>query len=90
MFYVIYYKKNIESFQTNDGLYPIKGLQPICAQEELLPSYMPTSCFVDGELDPYANCKCEDKYGNCKICYPKLTEYQKSQNAVIYKGDDLS
>lgn len=64
-------------------LYPIKGLQKICAKEGLKPSYMPKACYIDGKLNSYANCKCEDKNGECKICYPTIQKDSKN-SSVIY------
>lgn len=79
-------KRNlIESFKSDNKsyLYPIKGLQSICEKEGLLPSYMPKACFVDGNMNSYANCKCEDDRGNCKICYPTIKQ-DKSGAKVIF------
>ena len=83
--FIIYNKKTNESFSNNNDnyLYPIKGLSPICAKENLLPSYMPKACYVDGNLNNYANCKCEDKEGNCKICYDTIKK-DSSNSSVIY------
>jgi hypothetical protein len=88
-------KHNIESFsniieednELNDKyLYPLTGLTDICAKSDLLPSYMPKICYVDGKMNNYANCKCEDKDGNCKICYDTITK--DSNNAVkIYSSN---
>lgn len=70
-------------------LYPTKGLYTICAEENLKPSYMPKACYVDGNLNNYANCKCEDKEGNCKICY--LTIKKDSHNSsVVYQAGNFS
>jgi hypothetical protein len=91
---VLYYFKNYkniqESFENNDQyLYPIKGLSNICKKENLYPSYMPKACYVDGELNSYANCKCEDEKGNCKICYPTIKKDSKNAS-VVYNADDVS
>ncbi len=77
-------KNNIESFSNSSStyLYPIKGLQSICAKENLKPSYMPKACYVDGNLNSYANCKCEDESGNCKICYEEIKKDSKNANTV--------
>ena len=74
-----------ESFSNNTDpyLYPIKGLQPICAQENLKPSYMPKACYIDGKLNSYANCKCEDENGNCKICYDTIKR-DSNNSSVVY------
>jgi len=57
---------------SNQYLYPTKGLSEICHKENLYPSYMPKACYINGKLNSYANCKCEDKEGNCKICYDTI------------------
>ena len=67
-------------------LYPIKGLEPICEEEELLPSYMPKACYLNGKLNSYANCKCEDTEGNCKICYPTIKKDSTNSN-VVYNAN---
>jgi len=63
-------------------LYPIRGLQAICAKEGLKPSFMPKACYVGDILNSYANCKCEDSKGNCKICYPEIKKDSKNSNVV--------
>jgi hypothetical protein len=75
----------IESFKNDDKtyLYPVKGLQSICSKEGLLPSFMPKACYIDGNMNSYANCKCEDERGNCKICYPTI-QRDKSSARVVY------
>lgn len=79
--------KPLSNDTTNDNyLYPIKKLQPICSKEGLKPSYMPKACFIDGKMNSYANCKCEDNKGNCKICYPVIKKDDKSAN-VVYSSD---
>lgn len=79
---------NCENFKNKDDtyLYPIKGLEPICSEENLFPSYMPKSCYVDNVLDSYANCKCEDINGNCRICYPTIVKDSKN-SSVVYNAD---
>jgi hypothetical protein len=85
-------RMNIESFASDDGptndqyLYPIKGLQPICAKQGLKPAYMPQVCYVDGQINPYANCMCQDKKGNCKVCYPTIKKDDKNSN-IVYNAD---
>lgn len=73
-----------ESFSNKSDpyLYPIKGLQSICAKNNLKPSFMPKACYVDGNLNSYANCKCEDENGNCKICYEEIKKDSKNANTV--------
>ena len=75
-----------ESFANNDYLFPLKGLQPICEEEGLFPAYMPTVCYVNGNLNSYANCKCQDQSGNCKICYPTIKKMEKN-TSVIYNAN---
>ncbi len=71
-----------ESFDNDDTyLYPTTTLGDICAKENLEPSFMPKACYVDGHFNSYANCKCEDKNGNCKICYDEIK--QDSTNATV-------
>ena len=87
-----YKYKTIEAFSNNDKLndgylYPIRGLQSICSKDGLKPSFMPKACYVDGELNSYANCKCEDKNGNCKICYDTIKKDSKNSSVVYYAED---
>jgi hypothetical protein len=70
-------------------LYPIKKLGPICEKDNLKSSFMPKACYVDGNLNPYANCKCEDEKGNCKICYPEIKKDSKN-SSVIYNANDMN
>ena len=74
----------LESFSNNSDsyLFPIKGLQSICAKENLKPSYMPKVCYIDGKINSYANCKCEDESGNCKICYDTIKKDSNTSNIV--------
>lgn len=88
-------KHNYELFANQDNtklgdgyLYPIKGLSPICAKEGLKASYMPKACYVDGKLNSYANCKCEDKDGNCKICYDTIVKDSKN-SSIVYNSKDF-
>ena len=77
-----------ESFANDDPyLYPIKGLTNICAKDNLYPSYQPKACYVDGVLNSYANCKCEDNRGNCKLCYPTIKKDSKNASVVYSAGD---
>lgn len=89
---LISYNRNdlTESFSNNDKyLYPIKGLQSICQKEGLNPSFMPKACYVDGNLNSYANCKCEDDSGNCKICYDTIKK-DSNNSSVIYNAGSFS
>ena len=71
----------------NDNyLYPIKGLTSICAKDNLLPSYMPKACYIDGNMNSYANCKCQDKEGNCKICYDNIKK-DDNNSSIIYNAN---
>lgn len=78
------FKNNIseEEILNDKYLYPIKGLQNICAKDNLFPSFMPKACYVNGNLNSYSNCKCEDENGNCKICYPEIKKDSKNANVV--------
>lgn len=79
-----------ESFSNNDKyLYPITGLSSICKQKNLKPSYMPKACYVDGVLNSYANCECEDDKGNCKICYDTIKK-DSNNSSVIYYSEDFN
>jgi hypothetical protein len=95
LYYVRYYEdeNNKESFTNNKDndqyLYPIKGLTNICAKENLFPSYTPKACYVDDVLNQYANCKCEDEKGNCKICYPTIKKDSKNAS-IVYNADSAS
>lgn len=89
LYNIKYYENLKESFANNDPyLYPIKGLSNICANENLLPSYTPKACYVNGELNSYANCKCEDKKGNCKLCYPTIKKDSKNAS-IVYDANTL-
>jgi len=89
---LLMFKRNsYENFENNvvnntSYLYPIKKLSPICAKEGLKASFMPKACFVDGKLNSYANCKCEDEKGNCKICYPEIKR-DITNASVIYNAN---
>ena len=89
--FILYNKNNLtESFSNNNKyLYPIKGLQSICQKEGLNPSFMPKACYVDGNLNSYANCKCEDDSGNCKICYDTIKK-DSNNSSVIYNAGSFS
>lgn len=82
LLFIMKYKKDVENFSNENYLYPIKGLQSICAQQNLKPSFMPKACYIDGKLNSYANCKCEDNEGNCKICYPEIKKDSNNANIV--------
>jgi len=69
-------------------LYPIRGLQSICQKEGLKPSFMPKACYLNNVLNPYANCKCEDESGKCKICYETIDKNTKNSN-IVYGGDNF-
>lgn len=71
-------------------LYPIKGLQKLCAKDGLKPAYMPMSCQKpDGNFNPYSNCMCVDKSGICKKCYPAI-KIKKGRSTVYNPNDPLS
>ena len=83
--FIILIRKNserIEGFQTDNYLYPTSNVK--CGGS-LKPSYMPKSCYIDGKLNSYANCKCEDENGNCKICYDTIDHIDNNAK-VIYNA----
>ena len=69
-------------------LYPVKGLSGQCEKLGLKPAYMPQICTVNGVVNSYANCMCQDKNGNCQKCYPELEKYNKASH-VVY-NDNVS
>ena len=90
LYYITYYENIKESFSNNDQyLYPIRGLSNICASDNLYPAFMPKVCYVDGVLNSYANCKCQDKDGNCKICYDTIKKDSKNAS-IVYNADNIS
>ena len=48
---------------------------------------MPKACYIDGVLNSYANCECEDDKGNCKICYPTIKKDANNSSVVYYSED---
>jgi hypothetical protein len=89
---IIRWNKNkiTESFSNNNQyLYPITGLSSICKQKNLKPSYMPKACYVDGVLNSYANCECEDDNGNCKICYDTIKK-DSNNSSIVYNANEIS
>jgi len=79
-------KKNNKDNKNKIYLFPTKGLQQICEEKGLIPAYGPTGCFINGEYDPYANCKCRDKEtGECKICYDNIKEDERT-STVVYNA----
>lgn len=73
---------------SNQYLYPTKGLSEICSKENLYPSYMPKACYVNGKLNSYSNCKCQDEKGNCKLCYPEIKKDTKNAN-IVYNANQI-
>ena len=47
---------------------------------------MPKACYVDGNLNNYSNCKCQDDKGNCKICYPEIKKDSKN-SSIVYNAN---
>lgn len=89
-------KRNSESFANNNAdttknqytfdnnyLYPVKGLGGQCQKFGLMPSFMPQICSINGVVNSFANCMCQDKNGVCMKCYPELKKYNK-QSFTIY------
>jgi hypothetical protein len=75
--------------ENKNYLYPVTKLGSICAKNNLQPSFMPKSCYVNGVLDSYANCMCEDINGNCKVCYPKIVKNSKN-SSVVYNANKIN
>ncbi len=102
--YYLYFNDFIENFddhlpipdqlssQIPDGedyLYPVYSLNETCESKGLIPSYVNKLCLMDDKTyKPLANCKCEDKNGYCKICYPEVKIDRKGRS-VIYNADKL-
>jgi hypothetical protein len=87
LFFLLNYIKINETF--SNYLYPIKGLQAICAKEGLKPSFMPNSCIKgNGDFNPYSNCMCVDKKGICKKCYPEI-KINKGRSTVYNPNQPL-
>ena len=85
----LFFLINTFSFEENfsNYLYPIKGLQSICAKEGLKPAYMPMSCIKsNGNFNPYSNCMCVNKKGICKKCYPEIKI--KKGRSVVYNPNN--
>ena len=84
LYYLIKTNKK-ENFVNPNNIAYLKSVQNIpneCFNKGLQPNYMPKVCFVNGILDPYSNCKCEDKDGNCKICFPPILKYKKGAEMI--------
>jgi hypothetical protein len=79
---VPYTTKNKYTFD-NNYLYPVKGLGGQCQKLGLRPAYMPQICSINGVVNNFANCMCQDKNGVCMKCYPELKKYNK-QSFTIY------
>lgn len=87
LFFILNFIKINETF--SNYLYPIKGLQAICAKEGLKPSFMPNSCIKgNGDFNPYSNCMCIDKKGTCKKCYPEI-KINKGRSTVYNPNEPL-
>ena len=80
------------SSQVPDGedyLYPVYSLNETCESKGLIPSLVNKLCLIDDKTyKPLANCKCEDKDGYCKICYPEV-KVDKKGRSVIYNAYKL-
>jgi len=83
---LIYYKKQeVEYFDNNndDYLYPVRDLQEICKKDyNLLPAFGAELCMNGDKPNPYANCKCVDKAGDCKVCYDTEKRFEQGANVV--------
>ena len=52
-------------------LYPTEDLESVCMKKYgLYPAYSPLTCNSLG--NPFANCMCSDKKGDCKVCYDEI------------------
>lgn len=72
-----------------DYLYPVYSLNETCKSRGLIPSLVNKLCLMDDKTyKPLANCKCEDKDGYCKICYPEVKIDRKGRS-VIYNANKL-
>ena len=86
LFFLLNSIKLNETF--SNYLYPIKGLQGLCAKEGLKPAFMPMSCSKkNGNFNPYSNCMCIDKKGTCKKCYPEIKV--KQGRSVVYNPNNV-
>ena len=83
---LIYYKKKeVEYFDNNDDnyLYPVRDLQEICKKDyNLYPAFGAELCMNGDKPNPYANCKCVDKAGDCKVCYDTEKRFEQGANVV--------
>jgi hypothetical protein len=83
---LIYYKKKeVEYFDNNNDnyLYPVRDLQEICKKDyNLLPAFGAELCMNGDKPNPYANCKCVDKAGDCKVCYDTEKRFEQGANVV--------
>jgi predicted Holliday junction resolvase-like endonuclease len=52
--------------------------------------YLATQCMENGKPNPYANCKCADKFGTCKVCYPTEKKYESGSNVVYDATNSFS
>ena len=64
-------------------LYPTCDLEAECAKDGLKPAFMPTICQIGDTINAYANCKCIDNDGKCKMCYPDIKR-DMTHASVIY------
>jgi hypothetical protein len=84
---LIYYKKQeVEYFHNNNDdnyLYPVRDLQEICKKDyNLYPAFGAELCMNGDKPNPYANCKCVDKAGDCKVCYDTEKKFEQGANVV--------
>lgn len=72
-------------------LRPFKGLDEECKAQDksYKAAFMPTVCSKDRKVNPYSNCKCTNKDGECKICYPEVKK-EGEDRSVIYNPDEYS
>jgi hypothetical protein len=69
----------------------MRDLQEKCKKEyNLYPAYGATQCMENGKPNPYANCKCADEFGECKVCYPTEKKYESGSNVVYDATNSFS
>ena len=80
-------REYIESFTNQESvddiyLYPTNDLEAECAKDGLKPAFGPTICQIGDKITPYANCKCIDNDGKCKMCYDPIEKDMTNANIV--------
>jgi len=80
-----------ENFTSKKLLSPIKGLGGECKKinKDYKPAFMPSICIKDGKLNSFANCKCTNNNGECKVCYPEIKK-DKKDSSVVYNPNEYN